>query len=354
MNIFYKSSIKTAIRLLNQFGTKTLVVLDKNKSLKGTISDGDIRRAILKGKKLENLITGIYNSEPIYLIQNSFDESKLKSVFLKHKIDIIPIVNKKGKFIKSIKFYDLINSFKKNNNKKKIVNNKINNASVIIMAGGLGKRMEPFTHIMPKPLIPIGKSTIIELVIAQFTKYGFNDFLLTTNYKHYILDIFFKNIKLKSNLKLIREKKPLGTAGSLSLIKGLKGKNCFVANCDGLLNLDLNNIMDYHVNNHFDLTIIVSMKKYQLPYGICKSKSNGLFDEIIEKPKIDFKVNTGIYVMKNSMLKYVPKNKKIDMNNFIELLKNKKFNIGLYPISSESWLDVGQWEEYKNNIKKIS
>ena len=96
------------------------------------------------------------------------------------------------------------------------------------------------------------------------------------------------------------------------------------------------------------------MKKYQLPYGICKSKSNGLFDEIIEKPKIDFKVNTGIYVMKNSMLKYVPKNKKIDMNNFIELLKNKKFNIGLYPISSESWLDVGQWEEYKNNIKKIS
>ena len=118
----------------------------------------------------------------------------------------------------------------------------------------------------------VGKSTIIELVIAQFTKYGFNDFLLTTNYKHYILDIFFKNIKLKSNLKLIREKKPLGTAGSLSLIKGLKGKNCFVANCDGLLNLDLNNIMDYHVNNHFDLTIIVSMKKYQLPYGICKSK----------------------------------------------------------------------------------
>ena len=349
MEIFYKSSIKTAIQTLNKFGTKTLVVLDKKNLLKGTISDGDIRRAILKGKKLKNSINRIYNDNPVYLVQRTFNQAKLKSIFLKLKIDIIPIVDKNHKFVKFFRFYDLISKTKKSKPK-----NKFKSVSVIIMAGGLGKRLEPFSLVMPKPLIPIGKSTIIELVIAKFTKYGFNDFFLTTNYKHHIMDIFFKNIKFKSNIKLIREKKPLGTAGSLSLIKGLKGKNCFVANCDGLLDLDLNNVLDYHANNNFDLTIIVSMKKYQLPYGICKSNKDGSFNEIIEKPKIDFKVNTGNYVFKNSILRNVPLNKKLDMDTFIKLLKEKKFSVGLYPISNESWLDVGQWEEYKNNIKKIS
>lgn len=344
-SIFFRSSIKSAIKKLNQLGSKTLAVVDKTNILKGTISDGDIRRAILKGKKLSDSITSVYNSKPFFLKKSNYDISKLKSIFLKYKIDIIPLVNNSSQYIKSYKFLDTV---KKN---QKIVGKNI---LVIVMSGGFGTRLEPFTNVMPKPLMPVGSSTIIELIIAQFSKYGFKNFILTTYYKHQIIDAFFKSIRIKNNIKLLKEKKPLGTAGSLGLIKRFtRGKNSFIVNCDGILNLDLANVLDYHEKNKFDLTIVVALKKFQLPYGVCKSKKDGSFDEIVEKPKLDFQVNTGLYVIKNSLLGLVPKNQKFDMDELINLIKLKKFNIGLYPVPPESWSDIGQWQEYKSNVKNF-
>ncbi len=347
MEILVNSNIRQAIKILNRHGTKTIIVLDRYKKLAGTLSDGDIRRSIIKGFNLESSINNIYNKNPIFIYENKIDKKKIRKIFLKKKIHLIPVINKKKKLIKILHFEDVLDFENFNHENKK----NFKKLGVIIMAGGKGIRMQPYTKIFPKPLLPMGEDTIIDLIVSKFVRYKINNFYITTNYKHQIINSHFKKYKSKINYKLVKENKALGTAGSLSYLKNFKEDLFFVSNCDVIIDVNYNDILNFHTNNKNDFTIVASKKSIKFPYGVCLINGNKKFKGFKEKPSYHFLLNIGLYLINRKELLLLKKNQKIDMDEFIQKLKNKKRKIGIYEIDHNKWQDLGNWESYNNYIK---
>ena len=342
------ANIKNALEQLNKTGEKCLVVVDKKNKLLGTISDGDVRKAILKGKFYKNKINEFYQKNPIFLRKENYSLSQAKNVLIKKRIDIIPIIEKSRKVIDVLTFEKI---FKKNKNKHK---SSTFSKTVVIMAGGKGSRLEPFTSILPKPLVPINEKPVIEHIIEKFVDNNNNvNFFITLNYKSRVLRAFFQEKKTNYKLSFVEETKPLGTAGGLSLLEGKIKKPFLVTNCDTIININFDHLMSFHISNRNSLTLVASSKEYIIPYGTCKLNKSGQLRGIIEKPKLDFFVNIGLYVFSPDIIKLIPKKRAYDMPDLIKLVKRKKKRIGVYPIDDKSWIDVGQWSEYHKAIKKL-
>ena len=340
-------SIAKAMKKLSETAEKGLVVVNKNNKLLGTLTDGDIRRKILKGFKLNFPIQKIYNKKPSYLIEKHYKIEDLKRIFDKKNIDILPILNKKKQIIKYITRQSIFGS------PRHMV--KIPNTSVVIMAGGKGLRLDPFTKLLPKPLIPIDGKPIIEYIIEKFISFNLNKFILTLNYKSKILKSFFEERDKKSfSVSFLEEKKPLGTAGGLKSLYKKVTNSFFVTNCDILINTDYKEIFDFHKNNKNDITIVASAKEFEVPYGVCEITKKGLLSSIKEKPVYNFLANTGLYLINKKVLKLIPKNKNYDMNHLITNVRKKKGKIGVFPVDEKSWFDIGQWKEYHKTLKKIN
>ena len=220
------------------------------------------------------------------------------------------------------------------------------------MAGGKGSRLQPFTSVLPKPLIPIKGKPIVDLIIEKFNNYGVMNFFLSLNYKSSILKAFFKK-KKKNKINFIEEKKPLGTIGALNKIKKIINKTFFVTNCDILIDTDYGDLLNYHKKNKNSVTIVASFRDYEIPYGDCKIDKKGQLVNLNEKPKINFLANTGMYLMDRDIIDFIPKNTKFDVTDLIQKLKKIK-RVGVFPVSENSWLDVGQWNEYKKTINSLN
>lgn len=341
------ANIKEALRQLSKSGKSCLIVVNKKNKLLGTLTDGDVRRVILKGKFLKDRINDIYENNPTVLVKDKYTLSKTKDLFLKKKVDIIPIVDNSKKVVDLIFFTDLFKGGKINTNSKN------SSKTVVVMAGGKGTRMEPFTNVLPKPLVPINEKPVIDHIIEKFNKNKFNDFYITLNYKSKILKAYFREKKPKFKLSFIDEPKPLGTVGGLSLLKNKIHKPFIVTNCDTIIDVNLDDLMNFHLTNRNELTLLVSSKEYVIPYGTCKLTTKGYLQKIVEKPKFDFFVNIGLYVLNPNLIKLIPKNKSLDMTDFIKLLKKRKKQIGVYPIDEGSWIDVGQWSEYHKAVDRL-
>ena len=219
------------------------------------------------------------------------------------------------------------------------------------MSGGLGKRLRPVTSKIPKALVLLKNKPMLSIVIQNIKNFGFNNFILTTFYKHGLIKKYFKNgSDLNIKINYITEKKPLGTAGSLSLIsKKIKNKNFLLTNCDVLSDINYKNLLEYHLNNDADLTVAVKKSITQSQYGEINLKGINI-ENIVEKPKKDVIINSGIYVVKTNCLRFLKKNKNIDMNELIsKLVKNKR--VIAYPFY-ESWYDLGTKEQFKS-FKKL-
>ena len=341
------ASIKDAFRQLDKSGKKCLIVANKKNKLLGTLTDGDVRKAILKGKFLKDNINGIYEKNPTLLKKGNYSPNEIKDLFLKKKVDVIPIVDSSKKVVDLI-FFTAI--FKKNKNNKHYKNFS---TAVVIMAGGKGTRLEPFTNVLPKPLVPINEKPVIEHIIERFVKNRFNNFFITLNYKSKILKAYFQETKPKFKLSFIDEPKPLGTAGGLSLLGSKLKKPFIVTNCDTIIDVNFDDLINFHITNSNDVTLVVSSKEHIIPYGTCKLTKKGYLQKIIEKPKFDFFVNVGLYVLNPNLIKLIPKNKTYDMTDFIQMIKTKKKQVGVYPIDDESWIDVGQWSEYHKAVDRL-
>ena len=342
------ASIKDAFRQLDKSGKKCLIVANKKNKLLGTLTDGDVRKAILKGKFLKDNINGIYEKNPTLLKKGHYSLNQIKDLFLKKKVDVIPIVDSSKKVVDLIFFSEI---FKKNKNNKHYKNFS---TAVVIMAGGKGTRLEPFTNVLPKPLVPINEKPVIEHIIDRFIKNRFYNFFITLNYKSKILKAYFQEMKPKFKLSFIDEPKPLGTAGGLSLLGGKLKKSFIVTNCDTIIDVNFDDLINFHITNSNDVTLVVSSKEHIIPYGTCKLTKKGYLQKIIEKPKFDFFVNVGLYVLNPNLIKLIPKNKTYDMTHLIQLIKTKKRQVGVYPIDDESWIDVGQWTEYHKAIDRLT
>jgi len=334
-----RDNLRKALKNLYKSGLRCLVVIDDKKILKGTLSDGDVRATIIKGAKLNDKIEGIYNKKPSILFENYNTESA-KKILIKKKITILPIVDINKK---------LINIFYLN--KKKRLKKFKHNLPIVLMAGGKGVRMKPFTSILPKPLIPIKGKPVMVRILDQFMKYGADKIFAMINYKSEIIKAFFKEIDYKFNISFIEERKPLGTAGSLYFLKGKKHKNYLITNCDTIINFDPKKFITDHISSKSDITILTSNIDVTIPYGVCLTDNKNNFLGLNEKPKTNYLINIGVYLINRKVLNLITKEKYLDFDELIKLAKKKKYKINTFQVSQKSWKDIGQWELYRSAVK---
>ena len=324
------------IKVMNIFdktGIPIVFIINKKKQILGSISDGDIRRAILKKININEKASLIMNRSPKYIdYKQENDIKKIKWMMKKNSIRFIPVIRNKT----------IINII----DRESILENKIFNTDVIIMAGGKGKRLLPITKKIPKPLVKIGQKTILEKIIENFKNEGFNNFTIIVNHFGDLIIDQFTNLK-DSNIKIsfIKEKKALGTIGGLSLIKKKITNNFILVNADVLTNLNISKMIQYHKDNKSLATVGCINQKQQLQYGIINYRNNK-FINMVEKPIIKQFVNAGIYIFNKKIIKYLKKNKKIDAPEFLNSLSGK---VKIFPIY-EDWIDVGT----HNNLIKAS
>jgi dTDP-glucose pyrophosphorylase/predicted transcriptional regulator len=327
-----KASIKEALEIIDHGDLRIALVVDSNHKLIGTIADGDIRRAFLKGAKLNDSIKGF--------IQNNFicakiGDSKEDIINLarKHNIYQIPVVDKKYNLLGIEEFSDLIDD-KSHENK------------VVLMVGGLGKRLMPLTQETPKPMLKIGGVPLLETIIENFSKYGFKNFILSLNYKaQMVVDYFGDGGKFGVSIEYIYETKRMGTAGSLSLMKDKLAGNFFVMNGDLLTKVNFEHLVNYHLEQKSAATMCVRKYDLDIPYGVVNIEHYHV-TSIEEKPSHQFFVNAGIYVLNSSVLDYIPEDKFFDMPTLFEILIKNSNDVSSFPIR-EYWLDIGKFEEFE-------
>lgn len=321
-------NIFEAINKIIKSKIKMLFVVDKSNKLLGSISSGDLRRSIRKRIDLNQSVQKIMYKKTRYY-QNKDKDLKILKNFI-----CIPVLNKKKQIV-DFKF------------SKTLIKNKKN--TVFLMAGGKGLRLLPLTKKTPKPLLKIKGIPIIEKIILQFKNQGFKNFIISVNYLgHKIKKYLGDGKKLNVNIDYISEKKYLGTAGSLFFVDFKKAKfPLIVANSDLISEIDYNNLIDFHTKKKADITICAKNKFFEMPYGEIVEK-NEKVKAIIEKPKTYHLVNAGIYIIEKKLIKNSIRNKKLMMNEFIMYQLKKKKKIFCYPVY-ESWIDIGNKIDYKNN-----
>jgi dTDP-glucose pyrophosphorylase len=342
-------SIIEALRRLDEADDKVLFVVDKECRLLGALTDGDIRRYLLKGRSLEDTVAEVYKKNPKSVFEKEYSQEKAKNVFLRYKVTLLPIVNEERKIVNAISWGDL---FPKESNKAARKAKKIK-VPVVIMAGGKGTRLDPFTKILPKPLIPIGDKPIIELIMDKFHKYGMEDFYVTLNHRSKMIKAYFEEFKTKYKITYIDEDEPLGTAGGLKYLPSKIHGSIFVSNSDIIIEEDYRKILKYHKDNKNEITIVASVKTYDIPYGVCEIENGGILRQIREKPNISYLVNTGMYVVESNVLNAIPERTYYHITQLIEKIKSMGYKIGVFPISEKSWIDIGEWASYKKAIEKI-
>ena len=340
-------TIRQAMKALDKTSEKCLLVVDGNKKLLGTLTDGDLRRSILKGANFNASTEGSYCPDPSVLMEDKFTKQEASEIMISKNLDLLPILDKKDQVVGYITWEQI---FSEGRSPKK----KTLTAPVAIMAGGKGTRMEPFTKVLPKPLVPIHEKPIIEHIIERFTDIGCSDFHMTVNYKSKILKAYFDELQPDYQVYFVEEKEPLGTAGSLRFLDGKFNQSFFVTNCDIIIKADYVSLYEFHKRGDYDITLVASAKEYVIPYGTCELNGDGHLAHINEKPKYDFLINTGLYVLKPEVLKLIPESKFYHITHLIEDGKNQGKKVGVFPIDEDAWIDIGQWAEYKKIVKYFS
>ncbi len=331
-----ESSIRSALKAIDSGAMKIALIVNKNQKLLGTISDGDIRRALLKGVSLNDSIEGIYNTEPITCDVNDSRE-KILQLATSKQIYQIPIIDDLGSIIGITEIDELINPIVKKN-------------KVVLMAGGLGSRLTPLTDSIPKPMLHVGKRPILETIIENFGKYGYREIILSVNYKsHIIEDYFGDGAKFGVSIKYLREDKQMGTVGAIGLIREELKNPFFVMNADLLTNINFVHLHDYHISNNAMATMAVREYDFQVPYGVVNI-SGCQISSIKEKPVHNFYVNGGIYMLDPKALELVPNDQFFDMPSLFEKIIQMGGRAISFPIR-EYWLDIGRMSDYeKANI----
>ncbi|MFH1309415.1 MAG: sugar phosphate nucleotidyltransferase [Candidatus Omnitrophota bacterium] len=337
------ASLKDAMKRMDKVGAKNLFVVDADGKLLGALTDGDIRRWILKGGDIKEGLENVYNRSPHFVTRN-YDKNDVKKIMLKHKIERIPVACNDKKIV-DVLFWENIFGEERFVSKNKLA------MPVVIMAGGRGTRLDPFTRILPKPLIPIGEKTIIDIIMDKFAKYGIKDFYVTINHKAKMIKSYFEETQPPYNISYLEEDLPLGTAGSLKFLEGKIEESVIVSNCDIIVDCDYTEVTEFHNKNGYDITIVGSFRHFTIPYGICEIEKDGLLKTMTEKPEYDFLVNTGMSVLRKNVLNLIPENKKFHITDLVKCVKEKGGKVGVFPINAKSWIDVGEWEEYRKSVR---
>ena len=326
------SKMSDAIRVLQECHYKLVLIINKNK-LVGTITDGDIRRALLNNLNLENKCNEIMNDNPKSAKEN--EVSYIKELLQTH--NYVPIVDNSNNIVKIVSSDDMHIQHK-------------NKCSVLIMAGGKGERLHPLTLSTPKPLLPLQKKPIIHEIVDRLHMHNLEDIFISIHYKGKIIKNYFDdNLDKSTNIKFLEENEPLGTAGSLSLLQPTNITSpVVVINGDVLTDINYSELINYHKNSNLDITVCASFYDIQIPFGTIEIENDRLVN-IIEKPLKKYLINAGIYVVNPIIINNLQYNKKIDMTDIISDAINQN-NVGIFPMH-EQWIDIGSHESYEKAKK---
>lgn len=341
-------SILDLLAKIDKAGKGFAIIADDERKLLGVVTDGDVRRFILSGGDLKLNVCQLYNKCSKFGYKHQSNEQHLM-IMERNQLAWIPIVDE-CHVIQSIVFLDGL----KNNPENTHAQHTLNDICIVIMAGGNGTRLYPYTKILPKPLIPIGDKPISERIIDKFVEYGATQFWFSVNYKANMIKAYYADIEKNYQISYIEEKQPLGTAGSLHLLADKIDNTFFVVNCDILIDCDYSKIYKYHRDSGNKITLVGAIKNYQIPYGVIEvCKNSKRVNNISEKPSYDLIVNTGMYVLEAELLSRIPVDTHFHITDLIAELLQSGDKVGVYPIHGESWLDMGQFAEMKEMMAKL-
>lgn len=340
------ATIKDAIKKLNDTARKMLFVVDSGERLIGTISDGDIRRGLLAGYGFNEPAGKIMYRNCVALDHaDPKVKAQARDLMIERNLPLVPLVDHQNRLCDIILWTDIFDG----KETKKV--RQVFDHEIVVMAGGRGSRLDFFTSIFPKPLIPVGDKPAIEFIMERFYQYGFHKFLFTLNYKKEYIKLFLKEKQFPPDYKIdfVEEQEFLGTAGSLSLLSHRLKDTFFVVNCDTLLDADYSEILSWHQERAAALTVIGCHNEVDIPFGVVKL-ANGKLGKIHEKPSHDVIINTGMYVMEPRVIAYLTPGVPMDMNELINAVASKE-DVNVYPVYGRDWLDLGHWDAYRRSTK---
>lgn len=328
--------VVNAMKILDRTGKRILLVAEKN-ILLASITDGDIRRWIIKNGSLEANVMEVANKKPLFIYEN--ERIRANEVLQEKCIDAIPVLNKNNEIVDIV--FSGGNSDKDDNHYNK--NNE--NVRVVIMAGGLGTRLYPYTKILPKPLIPVGDTPIVEHIMNEFYQYGFNNFSLIVNHKKEMIKSYFSDNSYGYNIDFVDETVPMGTGGGLSLMGNKLASTFILSNCDILVRDNFNTMLEEHRARRNSITMICSVKEFMIPYGVVELDEDGKISNMKEKPSMSFLTNTGCYIVEPEVIHEIKEGEKIGFPDLIRRCSELGMRVGIYPITENSWYDMGQIDE---------
>lgn len=347
INKYTIEPVATLIQAMKQMDiarTKALLVSDNDIFL-GMITIGDLQRAIIANKPFVTPIGVLLdNSKKVYA-QVSDDLEDIKKWMLEVRAEMMPVLDAERHLVKVIFWDELFNATPFTVNRSQI------NIPVVIMAGGKGTRLKPLTNVIPKPLIPLGEKTILESIMEQYEHIGCKKFYLSVNYKADMIKYYISQLKHQYDVSYFQEANPLGTIGSVSMLKGKIDTPFFVTNCDIIIEQDYRDVYEYHQGNHNAITIVTAVKNVQIPYGVIETGVDGLMIGLQEKPDFTYMINTGVYILQPELIDEIPEGEFYHITDLIEKVKASGGRVGCFPVSDDAWHDIGEWHGYlKKNI----
>lgn len=339
------ASILDAMKQMDRIKMKILFVYDSSQKFEAILTLGDIQRAIIRGVALNENVEVILDRNKIYARYNESEASirqKMKSI----RAELMPILDDNNSLVDVLFWEDVFG-------KTSVPDQKYIDLPVVIMAGGKGTRLKPLTNVIPKPLVPVGDKTILEVIMDQFESIGCHKFYMSVNYKSDMMRFYLDQLPHHYDIEFFEEDKPLGTIGSVSLLKGKITTPFFVSNCDSINEQDYRAVYDYHKNNHNDLTIVTMVKSFKIPYGVIETGDDGLMMGLKEKPEQTYMVNTGVYILNPGLIEEIPEGEFFHITHLMEKVKARGGRVGCFPVSEGSWHDMGEWPEYLKMINVL-
>lgn len=334
-------TVKTAIEVMTKETIKAVIVVDERKKVIGLFSNGDMRSYFLKGGELSSNICEAMNKSP-FLYKSTAEINEERKKFERV---IYPIVDDENRIVKIVDY----------NRSAEVGRGKdvLKNVPLVIMAGGKGTRLDPYTKILPKPLIPIGDLTITERIINSFINYGCKEVIMILNYKAKMIKAYMSELDKEYTIDYIEEKEFLGTAGGLRLIKNKIHTTFFVSNCDILIDADLECIYKTHKAKGNKMTFVCSMKDIVIPYGVVGTDDDGFITYMREKPEFSFLINTGLYMIEPEVLEDIGEDEFIHLPDLAQRYLDRGEKVGVFPIPEKAWMDMGQFSEMENMKKQL-
>lgn len=338
------SNLTDALKKMDMVGKKLLIVTGHNGKYKSVVSVGDIQRHLIENQDFGATISSVLRS--LVRVANTTQSlEEIKKEMLQFRMEFMPVVDN-GELVGVYFWEDIFGEVQRKKG-------TCLDLPVVIMAGGKGTRLQPLTNVIPKPLIPIGEKTILEEIMDRFVDVGCHEFYMSVNYKAATIKHYLAELNNEAyDVSYFQEDKPLGTAGSMYLLKDKLSSTFFVSNCDIIIDQDLEDIYEYHKNNKNDITIVSALKHHTIPYGTIETGKNGVLKKLSEKPQVTYQINTGVYILEPHVLNHIPEDEFYHITHLIEHIKENNGKVGVFPISEGAWQDIGEWDEYLKYIGK--